>query len=53
VRTGPGDSVWIVFQTEAVGSTARLSIPGVICVDDLRRRIHRTAGQRTGRPEME
>jgi hypothetical protein len=28
VRTGPGDSRWIVFQTEAVGSTTRLSIPG-------------------------
>jgi Phage integrase, N-terminal SAM-like domain len=24
-----------------------------ICVDDLRRRVHRTAGQRTGRTEME
>jgi hypothetical protein len=53
VRTAPGDAVWIVFQTEAVGSTTRLGIAGVICVDDLRRRIHRTGGQRTGRTEME
>lgn len=49
----PGDSGWIVFQTEAVGFTTRLGIPRVIGVDDLGRRIHRTAGQRTGRTEME
>lgn len=44
MRTAPGDSVWIVFQTEAVGSTTRLGIPGVICVDDLRRRIYTGPG---------